>query len=611
MSRVTRIAAAVVAAAMLNGATLASATAQSSSASPAKKVVFTYGTANDIDSFNPLVAVEAPAYTSFALQYNLLLDFSSEDLSPIPGVASEVPTQENGGISADGLTWTFKIRTGMKWSDGQPLTARDVAFTYNYILKNSFGCCISYLKFVDSVTAPDDQTVVIHTTKPAVGMLSIYDYILPEHIWKDISKDEAKTFENFDPATNTPVTSGPFHLVNWDKGQSWTFEANPDYWAGAPHVDEVVFKVYQNYDAVVAALRSGEVDFADTLPANLFNSLQNQPDITTHAAVAAQFVSIGINTGSNGPGGTIPGSDANKSLEDPVLRKALAMAVDKQTLVDKVALGYATPGSSVVPPTSAAFHLQPPDPIPFDIEGAKTLLENAGYTDTNGDGIREDPKTGDPLSFRLFTRSEREDTQTSADFIIDWWKQIGVEAKQTSLTDTKLTDVIYAGNYDMFIWGWVPDPDPDFILSVLSCGQRPPDGIWSDTFYCDPTYDADYLKQKTLLNVDDRIALVKQMEQQVYDDVPYIVLYYDNVLQAYRSDRWTGFVQQPKVNGDLLATYGPYSFLSIRPVAESGGADSGGGSSTAIIVGLVVAALVVIGGVVLLTRRRDNEDDRA
>ncbi|MEO8425381.1 MAG: ABC transporter substrate-binding protein, partial [Actinomycetota bacterium] len=326
--RVKRLGAAVLVAAIMVGVSYGAASAQSSSAS-ADKVTFTYGTANDIDSFNPLIAVESPAYTSFALQYNLLLDFSTEDLSPIPGIATEVPSAENGGISSDGLTWTFKIRQGMKWSDGQPLTANDVAFTYNYILDNEFGCCKSYLKFVTSVTAPDDATLVIETSQPAVGLLSIYNYILPEHIWKDIDKEEAKTFENYPD----PVTSGPFHLTNWDKGQSWTFEANPDYWAGAPHIDQVVFKVYQNQDAVVAALRSGEIDFADTLQANLYNSLQNQPNIATSSAVAPGFTSVGFNTGADV---SIPDSDGNPILKDVTVRSAMAMAVDKQELVDKV-----------------------------------------------------------------------------------------------------------------------------------------------------------------------------------------------------------------------------------------------------------------------------------
>jgi peptide/nickel transport system substrate-binding protein len=492
----------------------------------------------------------------------------------------------------------------VEWSDGEPLTANDVAFTYNYILDNAFGCCKSYLKFVTDVTAPDESTLVIETSQPAVGMLSIYNYILPEHIWSDIDKEEAKTFENYPD----PVTSGPFHLTDWDKGQSWTFEANPDYWAGAPHVDQIVFKVYQNQDAVIAALRSGEIDFADSLQANLFNSVKNVPGVSTNTAVASGFTSVGINTGADE---AIPESDGSPILKDVTVRRALAMAVDKQELVDKVLLGYGTPGSTVVPPTSAAFHLEPEgeDVIPFDIAGANTLLEEAGYTDGDGDGIRESPD-GEPMEFRLFSRSESEETQTSAKFIADWWSQIGVSVKETSLTDTKLTDVIYEGNFDIFIWGWVPDPDPDFILSVLSSSQIPPGGIWSDTFYSDPTFDENYNEQKTILDPAARAELIKQMQLQVYEDVPYIVLFYDNILQAYRSDRWTGFVPQPKEQGDLLAT--PYSFLGLRPIADdSGGSSGGGGVSTGLIVGLAAAAIVVIGGIVLLTRRRGSEEDRA
>lgn len=594
----------LVATAVSLGVASVSASAQSTSpASPSHEVVFTYGTTKDVDSFDPFAA-DSPAGASLALQYNLLVDFSPRDLSPVPGIASEVPTTDNGGISPDGLTWTFTIRTGMRWSDGEPLTAHDVAFTYNYILDNSFACCVSYLRYVDSISAPDDGTVVIHTTQPTAGMLSIYDYIIPEHVWKEMGADRAGTFENFDPANGTPVTSGPFHLVAWDRGRSWTLAANPDYWSGPPQIDEIVFKVYPDDAAMIAALRSGEVDLADSIPVDLYESLQGAPNITTHASIASQFVSIGINTGSNAPAGTIPESDADTSLRNPALRRALAMAVDKQALVNQVALGGATVGSTIVPPTSAAFHLDPPDVIPFDIAGANELLDGAGYVDTNHDGTRNDPRTGNELNFRLFTRSERADTQTSAALIGDWWRRIGVGVKQHALTDRELTRVIYTGNYDLFIWGWPTDPDPDFILSVLTCGQRPPRGIWNDTFYCNEGYDADYLRQKTLLNVDERVALVKQMQQQAYDSVPYIVLYYDNKLQAYRSDRWAGFVQQPARNGDLLAAYGPFSFLSIHPIVPEGSGEH------LVPIGIAVAALVAA-GMALLVRRRRTGHERA
>jgi peptide/nickel transport system substrate-binding protein len=576
-----------------------------SAQSAAPKIVFTVGTVGTIDSFNPLVGRTALARTSFALQYNLLLDRSPDDLSPVPGIATEVPSRANGGISSDGLTWTFDIREGMTWSDGRPLTAADVAFTYDDILDNRFACCTSALRFVDSVTAPSPTRLVIHTTRPTATILSISAYILPQHIWKDIGPRQATTFANIPD----PVTSGPFHLVERQTDR-WTFEANDDYWAGAPHVDEVAFRVFGSQDEMVAALRSGEIDFADDVQGDLFDALEAQPGIGTNAAVSPNVIWTGFNTGADA---TIPRSDGSAALTDVNVRTALAMAVDKQAIVDEVEAGHATVGSSIVPPASGAFHFEPSaeQTIPFDIAGANTLLDRSGYVDTDGDGIREDPKTGRPLSFRLFSRSDREDTHTIAQYLIAWWSLIGVQATETALTDTQLTKVIFEGNFDVFIWGWIADPDPDFLLSILTSAQRPQAGIWSDTFYSNHRYDTAYKLQQTILEPDLRAAFIRRMEADVYADVPYTVLFTDDALQAYRSDRWTGFTPQPAHHGNLLGLYGPASFMSIEPVSGGGGggggggvADGGGGGSTGLVVGAIAAAIVVAGALVMLIRRR-------
>jgi peptide/nickel transport system substrate-binding protein len=577
-----------------------------SAQSDAPKIVFTVGTVGTIDSFNPLVGRTALARTSFALQYNLLLDRSADDLSPVPGIATEVPSRANGGISSDGLTWTFDIRDGMTWSDGRPLTAADVAFTYRYVLDNRFACCTSSLRFVDSVNAPSPTKLVIHTTQPTASVLSISDYILPQHIWKDLGPRQAQTFADIPD----PVTSGPFHLVERQTDR-WTFEANEDYWAGAPHVNEVAFRVFGSQDEMVAALRSGQIDFADDVQGDLFDALRGQPGIGTNAAVSPNVIWTGFNTGADA---TIPRSDGNPALKDAHVRTALAMAVDKQAIVDEVESGHATVGSSIVPPASGAFHLEPsPDEtIPFDIAEANALLDRYGYDDTDGDGIREDPKTGRPLSFRLFSRSDREDTHTIAQYLIGWWSLIGVQATETALTDTQLTNVIFEGNFDAFIWGWIADPDPDFLLSILTSAQRPQAGIWSDTFYSDHRYDAAYLEQKSILDPVERAAFIRRMEAQVYADVPYIVLFTDDVLQAYRSDRWTGFTSQPADHGNLLGRTGPASYMSIEPVSGAGAGGSGGdggegargGGSTGLVIGAVTALMVVAGSLVVLTRRR-------
>ena len=568
-----------------------------------EKVVFTVGDTNDIDSMNPAVGLEAPAYFMYALNYDLLVNFSLKDFSPAPGIAESWETSE------DGLTWTFHIREGMKWSDGEDITADDVAYTYQRTIDDPIGNWKSYLAQIDEINVVDDYTLEITTKEETPSLLSAYVYILPEHIFSEIDKQELKTFENFPD----PVTSGPFHVVEWRKGQFFRMEANEDYWGGTPKIDEVIYRVFNNEDALVQALMSGDIDFADTLGADFFDSLEGEEGVGLNEAAIPSFEEIGFNSGASE---TQPDSDGHPALEDPQVRLAISRAIDRQTLVDRVLKGHGVVGSTIVPPAMAFYHYEPTEEElqTFDLDAANALLDEGGYEDTDGDGVREMPGGGEPLEFRYFVRSEENATVTTSEFVSEWLAEIGIATDVKSLTDTKLTDVIYEGKYDMFHWGWYPDPDPDFILSVMSCGQRPPDGVWSDSFYCDEEYDQMYEEQKTLIDIEERAEVVKEMQQMVYNDAPYAVLYYDQTLQAYREDRWTGFTPQPSDGGDLLASYGPHGFVSIEPLSaesqEAAARESAGGIPTAVWAAIVAGALLVVFGA-LVFRRRASREDRA
>ena len=566
------------------------------------RVVFRYGDDNDIDSMNPFVGVEAPAFFMYATNYDLLVNFGLEDFSPAPGLA------ESWEVSDDGLTWTFHFQEGMTWSDGEPLTATDTAYTFTRVIEEKQGCCIDYLRLVESAEAPDDQTLVLTTKKPTTSVLSIYIYTVPEHIFSDLSKEELKTFENF-----PPVTSGPFHVTEWERGQFFSMEANPDYWAGAPHVDEIIYRIFNNEDALVQALKAGEIDFADTLNATLFDSLQGEENITTNEALIPSFEEIGFNVGADE---TQKEADGHPALEDVDVRQAIAHAIDKETLVDRILRGHGEVGTTIVPSSIGFYHYEPTEEeiFEFDPDAANQILEDAGYEDTDGDGVREMPDGGRPLDFRYYVRSEENSTVKASEFIKEWLADIGIATDVKPLTDTKLTDVIYEGKYDMFHWGWFPDPDPDFILSVMSCGQRPPQGIWSDSFYCNEEYDQMYLEQKSILDLDERAEVIKEMQRIVYEASPYVVLYYDTSLQAYRSDRWTGFRPQPDPGGDLLASYGPLSFISIRPLSEEESQAAARGSSSGIPAGVWIGIAVVVVAAVgffVFVRARGGSEDRA
>ena len=613
MSRVTRAVFAAIAAALLvvGGASGIAGAVQENGddaqengdTTVDERVVFTIGDDNDIDSMNPFVGVEAPAYVMYAMNYDLLVNFSTEDYSPVPGLA------ESWEVSDDGLTWTFHIRQGVEWHDGEPFTAHDVAYTYNRVLDERIGCCISYLKLVETVEAVDDFTLEITTKQPTTGILSAWIYILPEHIWSEIGKEERKTFENFPD----PVGTGAFQVIEWQKGQFFRLEANPDYWGGAPKVDEIVYRVFNNEDAAVQALRNGEIDFADTLQSTPFESLQGVENVETSAANAIAFDELAINSGGDA---TQPDSDGHPALKDLAVRRAMAHAIDKEALVDRVLRGNGKAGQTIVPSSVPFYHYEPSEDelYEFDPDLANQLLDDAGYEDTDGDGVREMPGGGEPLRFRYFIRSEKNNTANASQFITRWLEDIGIATEVDALTDAKLTDVIYEGNFDLFHWGWFPDPDPDFILSVMTCDQRPPDGVWSDSFYCNEEYDEMYLEQKTILDLDQRAEMIKEMQRIVYVDTPYIVLWEEPTLQAYRSDRWTGFIKQPAGDGDLLASSGPFSYISIEPVSAQAASRSARESARGIPPGVwiaIAAGVALVVGLWLFRRNRIDEDERA
>ena len=586
------------------------------------KVTFTVGITQDVDSLNPFTGIVSSAYEIYQLQYETLTDYGVKDFSAQPALA------ESWDVSDDGLTWTYHLRDGLTWSDGEPLTANDVAYTFNRIMtgkyeQTNFG---NYVAALTSVEATDDRTVVMKVKKPTPIMLHLYVYILPEHIWKDIDEKEVKSFAN-EPGPDGIVGSGPFTVVEHQKGQFIRLEANKSYYKGAPHIDELVFRVFQNQDSLAQALRRGEIDFADSLNANVFDSLKDAEGVKTFPATYSGFDEIAFNTGAALDDGT-PIGDGHPALKDVELRRALSYAIDTQTLVDRVLGGYGSPGSSVIPPLYESLHYDPGETaFTFDPEKAKTLLDEAGYTE-GPDGIRTMPNGGQKLSFRLFGRSSSQTSQQSVQFVSGWLEDVGIEVKPKIVSEDALTEIIGEGNFDLFEWGWVVEPDPNYQLSTFTCANRSyKDGgsvyaNLSDSFYCDEEYDALNKKQSEQIDSEERAETVKAMQKMLYDSAAYIVTFYYDNLEAYRSDRFTGFQPQPAPDGSLLFQYGTASYQSVRPVTEEDAKGGGGGGNAdaaaasdeggnSVAIGVIVAALVAlgVGGFLLARNRRRPEHD--
>ena len=348
---------AILAAALLVPAALSGAVG-APSARAADPVIFTVGLTGDVDSFNPFLGYEANSYEMWALTYDLMVGYSMKDMSPTPDLATKWETSD------DGKTWTFDIRTGVQWSDGEPLTANDIAYTYNRVITervagNNWG---SYLSNVDSVTAPDDTHVVLELSKPNATLPLLPIPIVPEHIWKNVDEKGLKTYAA-EPTGGQPVVgSGPYRLVEGTAGGStYRFEANKDYWGGAPHVDQVVYQVYKTTDPMVQALIKGEIDFAEGITPLQVKALQKQPGITAHNGISPLFEEIGFNTGAVDTETGKPIGDGNPALLDPKFRHALGYAVDTEQIVKTAYQGAAEPATTIVPTAYSKWHYEPTD----------------------------------------------------------------------------------------------------------------------------------------------------------------------------------------------------------------------------------------------------------
>ena len=567
--------------------------AAASSPSPgAQPVTYKIGINQDYDGMNPFSSWSSISWECFRLGYDFLTWYD-EDYEPAPDLATSWET------SADGRTWTFHIREGMKWHDGQPLTARDIAFTYNLILTTQHWAYVQYLTGVTSVAAPDDATLVIKTRKPNAGMLALYIPILPEHVWKKADPESLDTFKN------APfVGSGPFRVTELKKSKWVKIAANPDYPAdlgGAPAIDEVYFVISQNTDSMIEDYKAGNLDAIVDFPATYEKLLAAVPGTTAVASPAIGFHELAFNCWKS------PKSKGNPLLRDAAIRQAVHWAIDKEKINATSMAGQAVPGTSLLSTAQGDWHWEVPaaDQYRYEPEKAKQILEDAGYADTDGDGVRENAK-GEKLEFRFVALNEYPEDQAAAKMILSWCRDIGVKLDLEQKDEGAFGDEVYDNaNYDVFIWSWGGDIDPGFMLSTFTTKQIL---NWGDSQYSNPAYDGLYIQQAEALDPakpDDtskRKAITDEMQKILYRDNPYIILWYNVNLQAFRTDVWKGYTQVPAADGAPFWNYLRTTYIDLRPVAA--GEEKSGGTSAWIWA--VAAALVamVIATVVVLVRRR-------
>ena len=596
-------------------------------AAAADPVVLTVGTTQDLDASNPFNTALVSGYEVFQLTYDLLVEFD-QDTKPAPGYA------DSWQRSPDKVT--FHIRDGMQFSDGTPATSKDVCFSWGLAMdaiKNDANIGYGYLDpnvkdaGVTKIECPDPSTFVAYTTDQSDRIFQVYVPILPEHVW---SKYNYKTIadQKFDPPL---VGTGPYTLVEWKTGQFARFVRNPHYWGKKGFEDEVVIRFFPDQtDVMVQALKSGELDYAHDVNPDQFKALGTDPAYTAVAGKANGWTQLAFNTYGTGTGKTIKGGGpSTQALLDPKFRDALGYAVDHAALVERVLGGYGDPGDTIVPPILSDWHVTPDAPRSFNIDLAKQKLDAAGYPLVNGKRM---DKQGKPIALRLVHPNTNDSYAKSAQFVKEWYGQLGIDVNVQSLDSDTVTNLILPppdgkADYDIELWGWSGNPDPNGLTIIFRCDEI---GNLSDSQYCNPEYDKLYDQNLTESGAQRHDTLAK-MQNLIYNEAPYDVLYYDANLDVYRNDRFAGWQNKPS-NGTPFFTYdvNNYTVLtdatavppSPSPAASAqtsaapgasaapssapqpGDTASNSSSSTPLIIAAVVAVLVVAGGLLLNRRRR-------
>lgn len=497
--------------------------------------VLRIGVSQPIDSLNPFVS--SSDYSSIAFQYGYpFLTVYDAKLNIVPHFATDWQA------SSDGSVWTFHTRKDAKWSDGEPLTAKDAAFTYTMILKykdSTTGKLAGWLSHLKSAEATDDNTLVL-TYDGAAGDVPVKMQavpILPAHVWSKVAGEDGSEIDSFENAAPW-VSGGPFALSGYKKNQLALFKANPNWWGDKkPKIDGFGLQFFANSDAMVSALTSKQLDMVgQTISPTALDSLK-AAGMVIESSPSTGFHNMIINTN--------PEKTGHHELLNPKVREALELAIDRDAIVKQVWLGFATPGTTIVAPATG-WHDEALASVGFSIDKANAILDELGYA-RGADGVRV--ADGVRMDYEVVFPTEVAGAGDRTFKIIQaGYEKIGVRLAQRKM-DADAANAAILGedndyrDFDIAMWLWVPPFDPDFILSVLTCDQR---GNNNDSGYCNPDYDKLYLKQAQLVDRAERTKVINEMQALAYRDRPYIVLVYPQTMEAH-SPAWTGFVPSPLV----------------------------------------------------------------
>ncbi len=414
-------------------------------------------------------------------------------------------------ISSDGLTYTFHLHPNVKWQDGEPFSADDVVFTYQTLLAQPKGATIlpkSDYTGITDVKAPESATVAFTLKTPDASFLSKLQVgILPKHVLA--TADWATTTFN-----RQPIGTGPFTLASWQSGQQLVFKANPNYWGGKPGLDEIDWKVIPDANTLAAQLTNGEIDGAGLSVTSTPRFRQDNRFKLYETLGADTYIGFQLD---------------NPTFKDARVRKALAMAIDTDSIVKNVTKGEAIPATSLMNSHNWSYN-SALRPYAYDVAAANQLLDQAGWV-KNSDGMRS--KNGQPLKFEFLTNSEQQERKDVAQIAKQAWHDIGADVDVQFLDlNTFIFERVLKSKFDTMLIAGTVNIDPDYLRRNLATSSIA--AGFNFLHYSNPALDTLLDKGVTLTNQNDRKAVYDQAQQLIQDDTALISLYYPKSVYAFK-----------------------------------------------------------------------------